>query len=53
MRVLFVHKYFQELPVHASLPLYELRFLSGCFGTTAKKPSLKLFHGAFYWFFSR
>ena len=28
-------------------------FLYGCFGSTAKKPSLKLFHGAFFQFFSR
>ena len=41
---------FRNFPVRAYLPLYELRFLSGCFGSTAKKPSLKLFHGAFFWF---
>ena len=38
---------FRKFPVRAYLPLYELRFLSGCFGSTAKKPSLKLFHGWF------
>ena len=31
--------------------LIQLYFLSGCFGSTAKKPSLKLFHGAFFCFF--
>ena len=34
---------FRNFPVRAYLPLYELRFPSG-FGSTAKKPSLKLFH---------
>ena len=43
---------FRNFPVRAYLPLYELRFLSRCFGSTAKNPSLKLFHGAFSWFFS-
>ena len=30
-----------------------LGFCSGCFGATAERPSLKLFHGAFFWFFLR
>ena len=44
---------FRKFPVRSYLPLSELRFFSGCFGSTAKKPSLELFHGAFFWFFSR
>ena len=31
----------------------KLGFCSGCFGATAERPSLKLFHGAFFWFFLR
>ena len=39
---------FKNFPVHAYLPLIiRAAFFSACFGSTAKKPSLKLFQGAF------